>query len=108
MRARDERGLSFLVNVLDRKMYGVLSQKCGAFHGHLPKDCQLSREKPPRIIAFTMGDYLLAETLRDLIQCVQAARDGASDQSLFAMQCDLVLRRAAQVVPGALVPRRTH
>jgi hypothetical protein len=56
-----------------------------------------------------MGDYTIpTETLRDLIQCVQAARDGAPDQSLFAMQCDLVLDRAARAVPSVLVPRRTH
>jgi hypothetical protein len=55
-----------------------------------------------------IGDYQLTETLRDLIQCVQAARDGASEQSLFAMQCDMVLHRASQVLPGVVVPRSPH
>lgn len=60
------------------------------------------------IIALVMGDYTIAsETLRDLIQCVQAARDGAPEHSLFAMQCDLVLDRAA-AIPGVLAVRRTH
>ena len=45
------------------------------------------------------------ETLRDLLQCVQAARDGAPDESLFAMQCDLVLHRVAEDVPGVLVEK---
>jgi len=53
-----------------------------------------------------MGDQTIpTETLRDLLQCVQAARDGAPDQSLFAMQCDLVLHRVAQVVPGLRVKK---
>ena len=50
----------------------------------------------------------ITETFRDLMQCVQAARDGASNGSLFAMQCDVVLHRAAEVLPGVLVPRRCH
>src|SRR5215212_6929358 len=45
------------------------------------------------------------ETHRDLLQCVQAARDGAPDESLFAMQCDLVLHRVAEDVPGVLVEK---
>ena len=45
------------------------------------------------------------ETLRDLMQCVQAARDGASSGSMFAMQCDTVLDRAAQLLPGVIVAR---
>ena len=45
------------------------------------------------------------ETLRDLLQCVQAARDGAPDESLFAMQCDLVLHRVAEDVPGVVVEK---
>ncbi len=45
------------------------------------------------------------ETLRDLLQCVQAARDGAPDESLFAMQCDLVLHREAEDVPGVVVEK---
>jgi hypothetical protein len=52
-----------------------------------------------------MAEYMFAETLRDLIQCVQAARDGVPGHSLFALQCDLVLDRAAQLVPGVLAPR---
>ena len=53
-----------------------------------------------------MGDQTIpTETLRDLLQCVQAARDGAPDQSLFAMQCDLVLHRVAQILPGVLVKK---
>jgi hypothetical protein len=40
------------------------------------------------------------DIIRDLMRCVQAARDGATDQSLFAMQCDLVLERASQALPG--------
>src|SRR6476620_3324794 len=53
-----------------------------------------------------MGDQTIpTEALRDLLQCVQAARDGAHDQSLFAMQCDLVLHRVAQVVPGLRVKK---
>ena len=55
-----------------------------------------------------MAENTIAETLRDLIQCVQAARDGAARHSLFAMQCDLVLDRAAQLLPGVLVPRHTR
>jgi hypothetical protein len=59
-----------------------------------------------RIIGHIMGDQTIpTETLRDLLQCVQAARDGAPDQSLFAMQCDLVLHRVAQVVPGLRVKK---
>ena len=55
-----------------------------------------------------MGDQTIpTETLRDLLQCVQAARDGAPDQSLFAMQCDLVLHRVAQVVPGLRIKKVT-
>lgn len=50
-------------------------------------------------------DPALTETLRDLMQCVQAARDGASDGSLFAMQCDLVLNRARRLFPGVLIAR---
>ena len=46
-----------------------------------------------------------AELLRDLVQCVQAARDGADSQSLFALQCDLVLARAAREVDGIVTPR---
>ena len=45
------------------------------------------------------------ETFRDLMHCVQAARDGASNGSLFAMQCDVVLDRAAELIPGVLAPR---
>lgn len=45
------------------------------------------------------------ELIRDLVQCVQAARDGAEPTSLFAMQCDLVLERAANEVDGLLKPR---
>ena len=45
------------------------------------------------------------ELLRDLVQCVQAARDGAEDGSLFAIQCDLVLARAQGEVFGLLAPR---
>ena len=61
----------------------------------------------PRIIV-VMAEKMIAETLRDLIQCVQAARDGAPGHSLFAMQCDLVLDRAAQLMPGVLVERHTR
>ncbi len=53
-----------------------------------------------------MGDQTIpTETLRDLLQCIQAARDGAPNQSLFAMQCDLVLHRVAQILPGVLVKK---
>jgi hypothetical protein len=45
------------------------------------------------------------DLLRDLVQCVQAARDGAEDGSLFAIQCDLVLARATGEVCGLLLPR---
>src|SRR4051794_34206297 len=44
-------------------------------------------------------------TLRDLMQCVQAARDGAPPQSLFARQCDLVLELASHELPDIIVPR---
>ena len=71
------------------------------FDGDYLQTADCRERKPAAHNAFVMGDYILTETLRDLIQCVQAARDGASDQSLFAMQCDLVLHRAAQVAPGA-------
>jgi hypothetical protein len=39
------------------------------------------------------------------MQCVQAARDGAPPQSLFAKQCDLVLELAAHELPDIIVPR---
>src|SRR6476620_4811289 len=55
----------------------------------------LNTQAPPIIVV--MAEKMIAETLRDLIQCVQAARDGTPGQSLFAMQCDLVLDRAAQL-----------
>ena len=45
------------------------------------------------------------DLIRDLLQCVQAARDGAGDNSLFAIQCDLVLARAAGELDGLLLPR---
>ena len=45
------------------------------------------------------------DLIRDLVQCVQAARDGADHTSLFAIQCDLVLARAASEVDGILKPR---
>ena len=53
-----------------------------------------------------MNDRALPmDLIRDLMQCVQAARDGAPHHSLFAMQCDLVLDRAAQVIPDVIVRR---
>jgi hypothetical protein len=53
-----------------------------------------------------MAEYQITfDTVRDLIHCVQAARDAAPEQSLFAMQCDMVLARAAEQVPGVIVPR---
>jgi hypothetical protein len=45
------------------------------------------------------------DLIRDLVQCVQAARDGAGENSLFAIQCDLVLARAAGELNGLLLPR---
>jgi hypothetical protein len=45
------------------------------------------------------------ELIRDLVQCVQAARDGVEGNSLFALQCDLVLARASREVEGILIPR---
>ena len=45
------------------------------------------------------------DTLRDLVECVQAARDGVPDDSLFAKQCDLVLKRAAQELPWLILVR---
>jgi hypothetical protein len=55
-----------------------------------------------------MNDCTVAiNTLRDLMQCVQAARDGVPEHSLFALQCDLVLQRASQVLPDVIVPRST-
>ena len=45
------------------------------------------------------------DLIRDLVQCVQAARDGAAHNSLFAIQCDLVLARAAREVPGVIKGR---
>jgi hypothetical protein len=61
-----------------------------------------------RILAFMTADNTLAETIRDLMQCVQAARDGVPGHSLFAMQCDLVLHRAAQCIPNVIVVRNRH
>jgi hypothetical protein len=54
-----------------------------------------------------MSDDATTERLciRDLIQCVQAARDGARSDSLFAMQCDAVLNRVEQVFPDIVVVR---
>ena len=54
-----------------------------------------------------MSNEAITESLcvRDLIQCVQAARDGARSDSLFAMQCDAVLNRVEQVFPGMLLRR---
>jgi hypothetical protein len=53
-----------------------------------------------------MSDLAISkDTLRDLIQCIQAARDGVPEHSLFALQCDIVLSRAAQILPGVIVPR---
>jgi hypothetical protein len=45
------------------------------------------------------------DVLVDLMQCVQAARDGAPKQSLFAMQCDVVLANVSQALPDAIVPQ---
>jgi hypothetical protein len=45
------------------------------------------------------------DLIRDLIQCVQAARDGVPGDSLFALQCDLVIGRATQALPDAIVQR---
>ena len=45
------------------------------------------------------------DIIRDLMQCVQAARDGAPQRSLFAMQCDLALERAAEALPGVILHR---
>lgn len=45
------------------------------------------------------------DLIRDLVQCVQAARDGADHGSLFAMQCELVLSRVSREVPGLLQRR---
>jgi hypothetical protein len=52
-------------------------------------------------------DYCLisAETLRNLIQCVEAARDSAPAQSLFAMQCEIALERVQESLPAAPLPR---
>ena len=47
------------------------------------------------------------DLVRDLVECVQAARDGADSNSLFAIQCDLVLTRAHAEVDG-IVQRRSH
>ena len=44
------------------------------------------------------------DVLVDLMQCVQAARDGAPKQSLFAMQCDVVLANVSQVMRDAIAP----
>ena len=46
-----------------------------------------------------------SSTLRNLVECVQAARDGVPDDSLFARQCDLVLARAVQELPGVILVR---
>lgn len=45
------------------------------------------------------------DLIRDLVHCVQAARDGAEHGSLFALQCDLVLARAAREAPGLITKR---
>lgn len=49
--------------------------------------------------------HLSDDLIRDLVQCVQAARDGADASSLFAMQCELVLRRVSREAPGLLQRR---
>ena len=46
-----------------------------------------------------------ATNIDTLVECVQAARDGIPDDSLFAKQCDLVLKRAAQELPWLIVVR---
>jgi hypothetical protein len=53
----------------------------------------------------TSNRFVPEDLIRDLIQCVEAARDGVDSTSLFAMQCDLVLARAAREVEGILKPR---
>jgi hypothetical protein len=47
-----------------------------------------------------------AELLRDLMDCVQAGRDGTPETSLYARQCDLVLDKVAREV-GATLAERT-
>jgi hypothetical protein len=42
--------------------------------------------------------------LKDLIECVEAARDGVPSNSIFALQCDLVLSRAHEL--GIVTARR--
>ena len=101
-----ERARGFLCSTIGSMLRtalssAVISQAAAYFRGWcLTED--------GRILASMLADHTLAETVRDLMQCVQAARDGVPGHSLFAMQCDLVLHRAAQFMPDVLVVRHTH